>query len=357
MENLKEFDIKNSLWRVPDRYTNLKLIGNGAFSLVCSAYDEDLKTDVVIKKIARPFSSEKAAKRVYREIKLLKHINHYNIISLYNVYGNSCSLEHLNDVYLVTNRMQGDLSNYLKTSKLEEPQVKFFAYQIFRGLKYLHSSNIIHRDLKPSNLTINEDWELRIIDFGLARSQKEHSMTEYVVSRWYRAPEIILLMTTGYSKAIDIWSAGCIIFEMYTNRPLFPGKNPHNQLELILDVVGYPKGCNNKLSDDIIEILDKKENQPSRVDFYEHFREIPDHLAIDLLDKIFQLDPDNRITSKEALEHPFFESYHDPEDEPDAEQFDDSYEEKEFAMIQWKRMILDEIKNNRPKTRNDIDKN
>ena len=117
--------------------------------------------------------------------------------------------------------MDLDLGNIIKIQKLTDDQVKFIVYQIMRGLKYIHSAGIIHRDLKPSNLAVNEDCDLKILDFGLARPT-DAEMTGYVATRWYRAPEI-MLNWMHYSQTVDIWSVGCIMAELLTGRPLFPG--------------------------------------------------------------------------------------------------------------------------------------
>ena len=117
--------------------------------------------------------------------------------------------------------MDLDLGNIIKIQKLTDDQVKFIIYQIMRGLKYIHSAGIIHRDLKPSNLAVNEDCDLKILDFGLARPT-DAEMTGYVATRWYRAPEI-MLNWMHYSQTVDIWSVGCIMAELLTGRPLFPG--------------------------------------------------------------------------------------------------------------------------------------
>ena len=132
--------------------------------------------------------------------------------------------------------MDLDLNNIIKIQKLTDDQVKFIIYQIMRGLKYIHSAGIIHRywsplsllqteyprrDLKPSNLAVNEDCDLKILDFGLARPT-DAEMTGYVATRWYRAPEI-MLNWMHYSQTVDIWSVGCIMAELLTGRPIFPG--------------------------------------------------------------------------------------------------------------------------------------
>lgn len=113
---------------------------------------------------------------------------------------------------------------------------QYFMYQILRGLKYIHSANVLHRDLKPSNLLVNANCDLKICDFGLARPTSENDfMTEYVVTRWYRAPEL-LLNQSDYTAAIDVWSVGCIFMELMNRRPLFPGRDQMHQLRLLTEV-------------------------------------------------------------------------------------------------------------------------
>jgi mitogen-activated protein kinase 1/3 len=115
--------------------------------------------------------------------------------------------------------------------------VQYFLYQLLRGLKYIHSANVLHRDLKPSNLLVNANCELKIADFGLARTTSDTNfMTEYVVTRWYRAPEL-LLNCSEYTEAIDVWSVGCIFMELLNRKPLFPGKDYVQQLVLITEVL------------------------------------------------------------------------------------------------------------------------
>lgn len=114
--------------------------------------------------------------------------------------------------------------------------VQYFLYQILRGLKYIHSANVLHRDLKPSNLLLNANCDLKICDFGLARVTSETDfMTEYVVTRWYRAPEL-LLNSSDYTAAIDVWSVGCIFMELMDRKPLFPGRDHVHQLRLLMEV-------------------------------------------------------------------------------------------------------------------------
>lgn len=117
--------------------------------------------------------------------------------------------------------------------------MQYFLYQILRGLKYIHSANVLHRDLKPSNLLLNANCDLKICDFGLARTTSETDfMTEYVVTRWYRAPEL-LLNSSEYTAAIDVWSVGCIFMELMDRKPLFPGRDHVHQLRLLMEVRPY----------------------------------------------------------------------------------------------------------------------
>ncbi|KAK7814848.1 hypothetical protein U0070_026349 [Myodes glareolus] len=186
-----------------------------------AAFDTKTGHRVAVKKLSRPFQSIIHAKRTYRELRLLKHMKHENVIGLLDVFTPARSLEEFNDVYLVTHLMGADLNNIVKCQKLTDDHVQFLIYQILRGLKYIHSADIIHRDLKPSNLAVNEDCELKILDFGLAR-HTDDEMTGYVATRWYRAPEI-MLNWMHYNQTVDIWSVGCIMAELLTGRTLFPG--------------------------------------------------------------------------------------------------------------------------------------
>ena len=124
-----------------------------------------------------------------------------------------------------------------QNDKVVKLYLQYFLYQLLRGLKYIHSANVLHRDLKPNNLLVSEDCDLKIADFGLARTFSESDlMTEYVVTRWYRSPEL-LLNTSGYTAAVDMWSVGCILMELYNKEPLFPGRDYVHQFRSITEVL------------------------------------------------------------------------------------------------------------------------
>uniref|UniRef100_A0A8C1AUF7 mitogen-activated protein kinase n=2 Tax=Cyprinus carpio TaxID=7962 RepID=A0A8C1AUF7_CYPCA len=311
-------EVNKTIWEVPVRYQNLSPVGSGAYGTVCSAYDEKTGLKVAVKKLSRPFQSIIHAKRTYRELRLLKHMKHENVIGLLDVFTPATSLEEFNDVYLVTHLMGADLNNIVKCQKLTDDHVQFLIYQILRGLKYIHSADIIHRDLKPSNLAVNEDCELKILDFGLAR-HTDDEMTGYVATRWYRAPEI-MLNWMHYNMTVDIWSVGCIMAELLTGRTLFPGTDHINQLQQIMRLTGTPPA-----------------SLISRMPSHEVSSLWSSPVSVDLLEKMLVLDTDKRITAAEALAHPYFAQYHDPDDEPEAEPFDQSFESRELDIEEWKR--------------------
>uniref|UniRef100_A0A8C5HNW6 mitogen-activated protein kinase n=1 Tax=Gouania willdenowi TaxID=441366 RepID=A0A8C5HNW6_GOUWI len=318
-------EVNKTIWEVPEQYRNLAPVGSGAYGSVCSADDVKTGLKVAVKKLSRPFQSIVHAKRTYRELRLLKHMKHENVISLLDVFSPATSLKEFTDVYLVTHLMGADLNNIVKCQTLTDDHVQFLIYQILRGLKYIHSADIIHRDLKPSNLAVNEDCELKILDFGLAR-HTDDEMTGYVATRWYRAPEI-MLNWMHYNMTVDIWSVGCIMAELLTGKTLFPGSDHIDQLSLIMHLVGTPGP----------ELLMKISSES--VIFPCFFKP----KAVDLLEQMLILDTDKRITAAEALAHPYFSQYHDPDDEPEAEPYDQSFESRELEIDEWKRLTYEEI--------------
>uniref|UniRef100_A0A4W4EPR0 mitogen-activated protein kinase n=1 Tax=Electrophorus electricus TaxID=8005 RepID=A0A4W4EPR0_ELEEL len=333
-------ELNKTIWEVPERYQNLSPVGSGAYGSVCSAYDVKSGLKIAVKKLSRPFQSIIHAKRTYRELRLLKHMKHENVIGLLDVFTPATSLEEFNDVYLVTHLMGADLNNIVKCQKLTDDHVQFLIYQILRGLKYIHSADIIHRDLKPSNLAVNEDCELKILDFGLAR-HTDDEMTGYVATRWYRAPEI-MLNWMHYNMTVDIWSVGCIMAELLTGRTLFPGTDHINQLQQIMRLTGTPPAS----------LISRMPSHEFRNCAATHAvkRAVCSWLlpssrwpAVDLLEKMLVLDTDKRITASEALAHPYFSQYHDPDDEPEADPYDQSFESRELDIEEWKRLTYEEV--------------
>ncbi|PAA69332.1 hypothetical protein BOX15_Mlig000451g2 [Macrostomum lignano] len=325
-------------WNVPTRYRDLQPVGHGAYGSVCSAWDNQLNHKVAIKKLARPFQTDIHAKRTYREIKMLRHMDHDNIIILIDLFSPNNSLETFEDVYMVTPLMGADLNAIVRTQTLSDEHVQFLIYQILRGLKYLHSANIIHRDLKPSNIAVNEDCELRILDLGLAR-QRDDEMTGYVATRWYRAPEI-MLQWMKYDRVVDIWSVGCIMVELINRHPLFPGMDHIDQLMKILSVTGFPEDdfLRKIESSDAITFLN---NQRGNITQCPLASVCPgaSPTALDLLKRMLTLDPTKRVSAAEALEHPYLAAYHDPDDEPDAVPYSDEWESQDLSVSEWRQLV------------------
>uniref|UniRef100_A0A671YKI7 mitogen-activated protein kinase n=1 Tax=Sparus aurata TaxID=8175 RepID=A0A671YKI7_SPAAU len=328
-------ELNKTVWEVPERYQNLTPVGSGAYGSVCSAYDVVLRQKVAVKKLSRPFQSLIHSRRSYRELRLLKHMKHENVIGLLDVFTPAAALEDFNELYLVTNLMGADLNNIVKFQRLSDEHVQFLIYQLLRGLKYIHSAGLIHRDLKPSNVAVNEDCELRILDFGLAR-QTDDEMTGYVATRWYRAPEI-MLNWMHYNQNVDIWSVGCIMGELLKGKVLFPGT------DCILYQPGKSPAGLYLQAQKYIQSLPFMPQQ----DLEKIFRGA-NPLAVDLLKRMLVLDCDGRISASEALSHAYFSQYHDPDDEPEAPPYDQTLESKDRTLEEWKGELSFEKKKKRP---------
>lgn len=331
----------NVKFECDSRYTPIESIGTGAYGVVCAAKDNRTGRKVAIKKITKSFDVLTVAKRTYRELKILRHLRHDNVISILDVMEPPEDDQDFNDVYVVLDLMESDLHHIIHSVQpLSDEHVKFFLYQICRGLKYIHSAKLLHRDLKPSNLLINRNCELKIGDFGMARgmssSQDDHStfMTEYVATRWYRAPELMLSFNE-YTEAIDMWSVGCIFAEMLGRRQIFPGKNYLNQLQLILSVVGTPdnKYIQKVGSDKVKNYLKTLPiRSPTKL---EVLFPNSDKESLGLLEGMIKLNPSERFTAVDILAHPYLSRYHDTADEPICTPpFDFSFEKKLITKVQ-----------------------
>jgi serine/threonine protein kinase len=331
-------------------------LGSGAYGVVCACTDDRRNgEEVAVKKIMKVFDRKIITKRTLREIKLLREFQgHENIISVLDVFklGEDTTF---NEIYVVQELMEADMHQIIRSrQKLTNSHFQYFVYQMLRGLKFIHAAGVIHRDLKPGNLLVNSDCGLKICDFGLARGislphdpeQNKGMMTEYVATRWYRAPEI-MLSSSNYSKAIDVWSVGCIFAELLGGKVLFPGKDYVNQMSLIINVLGTP-------SDDTLNKIGSERakewvhNMPFRekIPFSKIYPDA-DPAGLDLLEKLLEFDPYKRITVEEALKHPYLALYHDPLDEPSRDVIDFSFESLE-TIEDMRTVLAKEIKTHRP---------
>lgn len=337
-------------FNVSDYYEIKEIIGEGAYGIVCSAIYKPSGQKVAIKKI-QPFERTMFCLRTLRELKLLKHFNHENIIGILDIQI-PYDYDSFNEVYLIQELMETDLHRVIRTQQLSDNHCQYFIYQTLRALKALHSANVLHRDLKPSNLLLNSNCDLKVCDFGLARSVATPDdnfgfMTEYVATRWYRAPEIMLTFQE-YTTAIDVWSVGCILAEMLSGRPLFPGSDYHNQLALIIDILGTPK------MDDYNAIKSRRAKEYIRMLPFRHKKKFSSLYpqasedAVDLLEKLLTFSPKKRLTVEQALEHPYVSFYHDPNDEPNGKPLPDGFfdfdrKKEALSMGELKKLLWDEI--------------
>lgn len=321
-------------FEITERYNQLVPIGVGVSGLVCSANDQLTHQTVAVKKLHEPFKSGTIAKHMFREVKLLKQLQHENVLSLTDIL-----ISPSQDIYVVTERMAVDLHTLLQISGIDGQFIQYFLCQMMRGLKYIHSAGVLHRDLKPSNILINENCDLKICDFGQARLQ-EARMTGYVCTRHYRAPEIMLSWQT-YNEKIDIWSAGCIFAEMMLRRPLFPGENHIDQFYVIVELRGSPPdgviaNITSQNTFDFVQSLPKRVGKPMS-----YLIPGADAKAITLLECMLQFSTEERISAAEALSSQYLSQYHDPTDEPTANKlFDWSSIEANLPAEDWKHILF-----------------
>jgi serine/threonine protein kinase len=276
---------------------------------------------VAIKKIKNVFEDLVDAKRILREIKLLMHFQeHENIIHILDIITQPPNIRDFKDLYIITDCYECDLDRIISsTQTLTEGHNQYFLYQILRGLKYVHSANVLHRDLKPSNILVDANCDLAICDFGLARgviAEELTPLTEYVVTRWYRAPEL-LCECSNYDSAVDIWSVGCIFAEILHRSPILTGKSYQHQLELVIKMLGKPKPEDMGFIRDveILKVINKIQ-VPEETKYFAKMFPDASPMAVDLLKKMLRFNPKKRVSVTEALAHPYLSELHKESDEP-----------------------------------------
>jgi len=359
------------------KYEVAQKLGKGAYGIVWKAHDKKTKEVVALKKIFDAFQNATDAQRTYREVIFLQQMGkHENLVQLQNVLKADID----RDIYLIFEYMETDLHAVIRANILEEIHKQYIMYQSFKALMYMHSAELVHRDMKPSNLLLNSECLMKVADFGLARSLLDDSkdddvkppvMTDYVATRWYRAPEI-LLGSNKYGKAVDLWSLGCIFGEMLGGKPVFPGTSTLNQIEKIGEMIGAPT------TDDIralqstftLEMLDAMpfpmgdegpDGKRAMKAFDKASPPEPGHgggnewsalfskaspEAIDLLSKLMQYDPAQRITAKGGLTHEYCKQFHDQETEPLAA---DSvgipiHDNKKLSTQKYRELLYEDLK-------------
>lgn len=285
-----------------DKYRKIDKLGEGTYGIVYKARNLETNEIVALKRIRLESVDEGVPCTAIREISLLKELDHPNIVRLSDVVHTEKKLT------LVFEYLDQDLKQYLDECRgeISEEKMKSFLYQLFKGVAFCHNKRVLHRDLKPQNLLINRKGELKLADFGLARAFgiPMRNYSHEVVTLWYRAPDV-LLGSGKYSTPIDIWSIGCILAEMATGRPLFPGGNTNDQLMHIFRILGTP---NAQTWPAVVELPEWDENFP--IYPAKKLEKVVPGLTeqgYDILKKCLQYDPSKRITAEVALNHPYFE--------------------------------------------------
>jgi serine/threonine protein kinase len=342
----------NDVFEVFEKYELKQLVGKGAYGKVCSASDRSDGTGVAIKKIASVFKNPQDARRTLIELRILRMLGdkHENIVCMRDLFPPP-SLPAFDDLYIVYDLMETDLHQILKSPQVvTEEQTRYIMYQILRALKFIHSAGVLHRDLKPSNVLLDASCNVQICDFGLSAFEgSQDILAEYVVTRWYRAPEL-LLSCSKYDEGIDVWSAGCIFGEILGRRPLFPGSDWRHTMNLIFKVVGSPSYstvmsmCSTEASQRFLNSIPRD----SGVNFWELFPAASEE-ALDLLRKMLSFNPRERPTAAQALLHPYFSGLHDPSDEPlfTGQKYSGS-ELMDCDTLDFRNLILDEIQQYHP---------
>jgi len=403
-------------WAIPKRYQVQELIGSGSYGSVCEAADSQTNDVVAIKRCKRIFEDLIDCKRILREISILSKLQHNNVVKIIEIVAPH-NMRAFDELYIVMELADSDLKKLCKQDVTLSPlHINTLLYNLLVGLKYIHSAGIYHRDLKPANCFVNQDCTVKIGDFGLSRAiggeqlhlfphphtprgeEEEQSpepgtsgvpqvphtqrlkknLTGHVVTRWYRAPELILLQE-NYTEAIDVWSVGCIYAELLgmlegthvmDRGPLFPGSScfplspdhrhktdykyhtqgKHDMLNKIFGLTGTP-------TDDEIAELDRDDAKKYISCFLKRpgtglrnrFQHV-DPAAVDILDKMLKFSPKKRVSVEQALEHPLLKEIRDARKETKAEALVvlDFEKEKELNEMALRKNFCREIKKYHP---------
>ncbi|TFK43496.1 kinase-like domain-containing protein [Crucibulum laeve] len=295
-----------------DLYSIVSQVGEGTFGKVYKARNTVTNVHVALKRIRMESERDGFPVTAMREIKLLQSLRHTNIVRLYEMMVSNGS------VYMVFEYMDHDLTGVLSQTQLSfsNAHLKSLCHQMLAGLAYLHHKGVIHRDIKGSNILVNNRGELKLGDFGLARFYQKRRRTDYtnrVITLWYRPPEL-LLGATVYGPEVDMWSAGCIMLELFTKKPVFQGIDEINQLDVIYKIIGTPTPdrWTGVMNLPWYELVKPQEAIPNR--FRELFRKWMSPAALDLAERLLAYDPSQRVTAAQAMQASYF-----TQEEPAAE--------------------------------------
>ncbi|KAE8729376.1 putative serine/threonine-protein kinase [Hibiscus syriacus] len=301
IDNIPKEVLSGLVPKSAESYDKLDKIGQGTYSNVYKARDKETGKIVALKKVRFDTSEPESVKFMAREIMILQKLDHPNVVKLEGLATSRLQYS----LYLVFEFMQSDLTRVMsQEGRLTEPQIKCYMHQLLSGLKHCHESGILHRDIKGSNLLIDRHGMLKIADFGLANyfsPNQKYPLTSRVVTLWYRAPEL-LLGSTDYGVGIDLWSAGCLLAEMFAGRPIMPGRTEVEQLHRIFKLCGTPSEAYWKRLRLSTTFRPPQSYKPSLVDAFRNFPES----SLGLLSTLLALDPAYRGCASSALQNKFF---------------------------------------------------
>lgn len=287
-----------------ENFSRVEKIGEGTYGVVYRARDAGTGGTVALKRIRLDTEVDGVPSTTIREISLLKELDHLNIVKLLDIIHTD------NRLFLVFEYLNLDLKKYMEMYQVKNglplPLVKSYLFQMLQGISYCHTHRILHRDLKPQNLLLSTDGLIKLADFGLARAfgVPVRTFTHEVVTLWYRAPEI-LLGCKYYSTEVDIWSIAGIFSEMATHKVLFRGDSEIDQLFQIFRILGTPE---EESWPGVSRLPDYKSTFPKwRPQRLSTFNPQLNEEGLDLLAKMLIYKPENRLTAKTALTHPFFQ--------------------------------------------------
>ncbi|CAM8916663.1 unnamed protein product [Rhodiola kirilowii] len=344
--------------RSVDCFEKLEQIGEGTYGQVYMAREILTGEIVALKKIRMDNEREGFPITAIREIKILKKLHHENVINLKEIVTSpgperddqgrpDSNNKYKGGIYMVFEYMDHDLTGLADRPgmRFSVAQIKCYMRQLLTGLHYCHVNQVLHRDIKGSNLLIDNEGNLKLADFGLARSfSNDHNgnLTNRVITLWYRPPEL-LLGTTKYGPAVDMWSVGCIFAELLHGKPIFPGKDEPEQLNKIFELCGAPDETNWPGVTKIPWYNNFKPTRPLKRRLREAFRNFDRH-ALELLEKMLALDPSQRISAKDALDAEYFWADPLPCDPKSLPKYEASHEFQTKKKRQQQRQIEETAK-------------
>lgn len=357
VDGYKIYNVNGAPFELPAYYTLLKPLGMGAYGVVCSCLDTRTGAKVAIKKNLQCVTRDlEDGKRVLREISLMRFFNgHKNIMPLLDILpprgvDAASKKAKMKDIYLVLPLLDVDMNVILRSrQQLEMNHYQYFIYQLLCALSALHKSRVCHRDLKPANLMTNISCELKLCDFGLAREldNLDSTLTDYVVTRWYRPPEL-LLQETSYTTAVDIWSAGIIFLEFFTRKPLFPARTSIEELRQLAAAFGKPRYMPEEqamMDPAALRLLSSLPDTQMKP-LSQICPKLTDPLGQDFVSHMLEMDPKKRWTADQLIAHEFLNGVRDPpnpqqannKQAPPAQPFHWEYETKH-------RMTMEDLRN------------